>query len=411
MVPKNLAHISFILPPLRGHVEPANALGRCLLQRGHRVSMCLDRDSGDLVHPDLEHIPLDLPLGRQQFEQTMSLATQPHHLLATIQTMASRTDTLCAVLPNIFRAHSIDVVISDQTEAAGALVARALSKIDISFAAALPLNRDDSVPPAYVGWRYGTGPWRKTLNRGGYRVADWLMLPLSRTIRRNARQFGLDGVGKLEDCFSERLQLFQCPAGFDFPRSRLSPAAHYVGPLRLEKPEKFAVHSDGRPIAFCSLGTVQGWRFSIFEAAAATAERLGLQLMIAHNGKLNPDQITQLSSRAIVYDFVPQLQLLRQASLAILHAGLNSTLDALSCGVPVVAIPLAFEQAAIAARLERSGAGLIVERYLVRAKLTKACEAALNSSSLRTSAKRLAQQIADAGGVNRAADLVEQALA
>lgn len=406
-----MAHIAFVAPPLRGHLDPMNALGRVLVQRGHRVSVCLDRDSRDLIHPDLEHVPLDLPVGRQKVERDMSLATRPHSLLATIQNMALRTSALCAALPSLIRSMSLDAMISDQTEAAGALVAKALGIPDISLAAALPLNREDGVPPAHIGWNYGTESWRPGLNRGGYRVVDWLMSPLSRVISRNARQFGLGGITKLEDTFSERLQLFQCPAGFDYPRQQLSPAARYLGPLRLVSEAELDLEFDGRPLAFCSLGTIQGWRFAIFDAAAATAEQFGMQLVIAHYGRLNQTQVKQLSKRAVVREFVPQLLLLRRARLAILHAGLNSTLDALSCGVPVVAIPLAFEQAAIAARLKRSGAGLVVDHRRIHARLADACAAALQPGSMRTSAERLAQEIAEAGGVNRAADLVEQVVA
>ena len=46
-------------------------------------------------------------------------------------------------------------------------------------------------------------------------------------------------------------------------------------------------------------------------------------------------------------DFVPQRAVLARSALLVGHAGFNTVLDALSHGVPIVAMPLAFEQPAI----------------------------------------------------------------
>jgi len=46
----------------------------------------------------------------------------------------------------------------------------------------------------------------------------------------------------------------------------------------------------------------------------------------------------------LVVDYVPQRALLRRAMLTINCAGLNTTLDSLTCGVPLVAIPVGEDQ-------------------------------------------------------------------
>ncbi|MEG8055626.1 glycosyltransferase [Sphingomonas sp. 22L2VL55-3] len=58
--------------------------------------------------------------------------------------------------------------------------------------------------------------------------------------------------------------------------------------------------------------------------------------------------------------FWSQTRILPKCSAAILHGGFNTVLDALAAGVPIVAVPLAFEQPATAARLKRIGAARIV---------------------------------------------------
>jgi len=42
----------------------------------------------------------------------------------------------------------------------------------------------------------------------------------------------------------------------------------------------------------------------------------------------------------LVVEYAPQLELLAKARLTITHAGLNTVLDSLSNGVPLVAIPI-----------------------------------------------------------------------
>ena len=55
--------------------------------------------------------------------------------------------------------------------------------------------------------------------------------------------------------------------------------------------------------------------------------------------------------------FAPQLTLLDRASLFITHAGMNSVLEGLSHGVPMLCIPVANDHPGAARRVERLGAG------------------------------------------------------
>src|SRR5215813_2937069 len=62
----------------------------------------------------------------------------------------------------------------------------------------------------------------------------------------------------------------------------------------------------------------------------------------------------------VVVNYAPQLDLPSRATLAITHAGTNTTLAALSSGVPLVAVPISHDQPATAARIAFSGAGEVV---------------------------------------------------
>src|SRR5262249_2929652 len=114
---------------------------------------------------------------------------------------------------------------------------------------------------------------------------------------------------------------------------------------------------DGRPLVYASLGTLQNRREPLFRCIAEACGACGVQLVISHGGGLTPSQARELPGAPLVVDYAPQIELLQRARLPITHAGLNTVLDALTHGVPLVAIPITYEQPAIARRIEWTGAG------------------------------------------------------
>ncbi len=84
-------------------------------------------------------------------------------------------------------------------------------------------------------------------------------------------------------------------------------------------------------------------------------------------------------------------------------------LTALSCGVPLVAIPITNEQPGIAARLARTKAGKRIQlTKLDETTLRRAITEVLNEASYRENAQRMQKIIQASGGVERAADILEQ---
>ena len=260
-------------------------------------------------------------------------------------------------------------------------------------------------------WGHHPGAFGRWLNPGGYRVSDLLMRPIAEMIPANARALGLPPRRRAEDCFSPVAQLAQCVRGLDFPRAALPASFHYLGPfrergaVRVDLPER-----DGRPLAYVSLGTLQGSRAALFGSIAEACASQGLQPLIAHGGRLDPADAARLPGKPIVRAWVPQPAVLGEAAVAVTHAGFNTVLDALGARVPIVAIPLAFEQPATAARLARSGAAEVVWRGHSSRRISRAIGRVLASPSYRERARLLGAEVRASGGVERAADLVEAAL-
>jgi UDP:flavonoid glycosyltransferase YjiC (YdhE family) len=89
---------------------------------------------------------------------------------------------------------------------------------------------------------------------------------------------------------------------------------------------------------------------------------------------------------------------------------MNTTLESLTYGVPLVAIPITNDQPGIAARIAWSGVGEFLNlKQLSAQKLQQTINQVLSTASYRENAQRLQSQIHSAGGVDKAVDIIEQA--
>ncbi|MFG1478662.1 glycosyltransferase [Xanthobacter sp. V4C-4] len=418
-----MTHFAVVAPPLPGHYNPLLVLARELGRRGHRVTFLHMADAAGLVEGRgagfaavgrASHPPGALAAYLRRLARPNGL----FGLVATLRATAALTDMLCRELPGALAAIGAEAVIADQTEAAGGLVARHLGLPFVSTATALPLDREIGVPPPFVPWPYDGSERGRVRNRGGYQVTDLLMTPMRRVLARHGAAFGLDP--DLDQGFSPLLTVAQMPRGLDFPRAALPAHFHYGSPWRDdEAPSAFSAGDagwtppadDGRPLVFCSLGTLQGARGDVFVKVAAAAGRLGARLVIAHGGLLAPAQVARLRPLADVHAFVPQRAVLRRCAAAVVHCGMNTALDALAEGVPLVALPIAFEQPATAARLARAGVAEVVPAGRASARrLAGALDRVLRQPAHRAAARRLAAEMATGGGVAMAAERIVAAV-
>jgi zeaxanthin glucosyltransferase len=342
----------------------------------------------------------------------------PWGIARVIADMAAATDMLCREAPFALRELGVDAVLADQMEAAGGLLAPALGVPFISVAAALPVDRERHLPLPVMPWGIARDEAGLRLNDGSARVYDWLMRPHARVIERHARTFGLPPKRALHECVSPLLQLSQTTASFDFPRRQAS-RLHAVGPLRSPSRRGELDLSEGPPrdpgvpFVFASLGTLQGGRFGLFRRIAQACRAEGVQLLLAHCDRLEPHHVEVLKRDGATWvaGFAAQQAALELADAAITHAGLNTAMDALAAGTPMLALPIAFDQPGVAARIVHAGVGVRLQPALAtRSALQRALRRILDDPTYAARARELGRHIGAAGGVTRAADLIETAL-
>jgi zeaxanthin glucosyltransferase len=105
------------------------------------------------------------------------------------------------------------------------------------------------------------------------------------------------------------------------------------------------------------------------------------------------------------------LELLKQTSVCITHAGLNTVLESLAQGVPQVAVPVTFDQPGVAARVAHHQTGVVTSlEKLTADHLSALLDEVLTNSIYRDSACKFQKAIAQTNGLSVAADLVETSL-
>ncbi len=118
-----------------------------------------------------------------------------------------------------------------------------------------------------------------------------------------------------------------------------------------------------------------------------------------------------LAGDPIVVSYAPQLQLLKRAAAVITHAGLNTVLESLAEGVPLVAVPQGNDQPGVAARVAAQGAGIVVaRRKLNMSRLRNATRSVLTDPQYGEAARRLQAAMQQVNGLETATDITEDAL-
>ena len=414
---RRIGILSFSSP---GHYYPLTALGRRLQARGHGVVYL---QVADLERPiraaGLEFHQIgreDFPPGalRARDEEVCKLKGLAA-LRCAMRGIERKAVMLFRDAPAAIREEDVDSLIVDQIEMAGGTVAEHLGLPFVSVAAALPVNLDPSVPPCTLPWSHRVGVGARLRNRVGNAALEWIFSGVLGTINRQRRDWGLPPARGFNGTFSGLAQIAQLPAALELRGRRLPAGFHHTGPWtdgagRLPVDVPWQRLDRGRPLVYASMGTLQNGVLQTFRMIAEACIGLDLQLVISLGGGQDPALLADLPGDPIVVGYAPQLDLISRSTLTISHGGLNTALESLAQGVPMVVLPVAYDQPGVGARVECAGVGrsISVGRLTVD-RLRNMVHTVLGDPSFRKRAGRLQSSIEAADGLNRAAYLIERA--
>ncbi len=413
-----MARLGAFCYPGTGHLNPLTALARRLQQRGHTVIIFGVADVETRVRAAGVDFCLigqsDYPPGTlQRLDLQLGTMSTMQVLRFTMERISNTARMVLRDGPEAVRNANIDALLVDEVETANN-VAEHLGLPFVSLALIPPLVNDNRYPPFYFGWSGSQRWWARLRNEIAIRVLTRVAAPIFVGVNEYRVAWGLK-VGVPEDGLSKLAQITQLPRELEFEIDPLPPNLYYTGPF-VDPAQRTPIdfpwdRLDGRPLIFASLGTLQNQSREKFGMIAAACASLDVQLVISLGGGLNPHQLGTLSGDPIVVNYAPQLDLVKRASVVITHGGVNTVLESLSEGVPLVCIPLGNDQPGVAARVKAHGAGVVVHPRRVNAKrLRSAVRAVLENDSYRLAARKIQAAIAETNGLDRAADIIEDVL-
>jgi zeaxanthin glucosyltransferase len=395
------------------------ALALRLKQRGHQVILFGIADTEARVRAagiDFHLIgATDYPFGTlQKLDQQLSELKGISTFRFTVERLKN---TACMILrdgPEAVRSANLDAMLIDEADMGGN-IAEYLGLPFVSIAFFPPLVQDDYIPPFCFGWNGGQNPFARLRNRLGMRLLSRIAAPIYAVVNEQRKSWNLKPLAHPTESLSPLAQITQLPEVLEFPTPSRPTNLHYTGPFvnnQQRPPIDFPWHRlDGRPLLYASLGTLQNGSEQSFKTIAEASSTLNVQLVLSLGGGLNPARLGTLPGTPILVRYAPQLELLKQAAAVITHAGLNTVLESLAEGVPLVAIPQGNDQPGVAARVAAKGAGIVIPAHKLNVpRLRTAVQSVLEENKYRAQAHKIQSEMQKINALETAANIIEAAL-
>jgi MGT family glycosyltransferase len=413
--------IGFLSLPLTGHLNPMTALARKLQSRGSEVVFFGVPDIEPIVRAaNLAFVPYcerEYPIG--------SLA-RTFGRVAHLQGLEVMRYTLEEIMPDLLEAAfwhlpekvvetGVQGMVIDNAHFLAQLVPMSLNVPFVQICNALHRDPSGLTPPSWLSWPHEITPEARARNADGLKQINSLLSGILPIARAYAEKLGLKvDWNDLSSTNSKLAVITQTPAEFDFPGIQWPAMFHYAGPFHDNagrEPVPFPWEKlTGQPLVYASMGTlVNGLDHvyaTVLEAISGFPE---MQAVLSVGRNVNPDDLGPIPANTIVVSTSPQIELLKQAALCITHAGLNTTLEALAQGVPLVAIPIGYDQPGVAVRIAYHQVGEFVEiGNLTARRLSELIAKVTTNRNYRDKAGWFQKILAETPGLDIAADTIER---
>jgi MGT family glycosyltransferase len=397
-------------------------LARKLQSRGHDIVFISLADTAAFIEAaGLPFVPCSetiYPAGSfGAFVRRLSELSGEDALQFTVNTMMKGyTASLFESLPNTLSKAGVDGIVLDQYHPYVELIPMHLRMPFVHVSNALHVDYTGRTPICFMDGPYQTGVDAMAKNIEGIRRARKLLEPFTAMAQSYASEVGLsvDWVNP-HSTLSPLAWVTQCPREFDFGCSPDFPQFHYAGPFhdgrgRIDFDFPWQ-QLTGEPIVYASMGTLQNGLADIFRSITQAAIGLKkLQFVLAVGGQLDPKQLGAVPANVIVVSHAPQIEVLRRSSLCITHAGLNTALESLSAGVPMVALPITNDQPGVAARIANKKVGVVISpKQATPGNFVAAINQVLENPTFLANVQKVQESIRRTDGLSIAAGILERA--
>jgi MGT family glycosyltransferase len=391
-----MARFVFIVPPLTGHVNPTLSMGAVLLQRGHRVGwITLDESLASKLPDGGELLPISYDENdhqKKESEKDLDIITKK--IVYGIDSIKFLYEEVLIPLNR----HSYegivswldkfkpDLVITDHQMFAGA-IASVIKKLPYATSVTAPaaIKVMDELP----------------------KVHEWEV----NQIVALQQELGVKGDSSI--ACSDLLTMVLTSKAF-FGEMDLPEHYRFSGPVINHRTVNVTfdwglLHAVNRPRILVSIGTTfdHAHKRSFFEKVVEALGNDDITVVVVSD----PGLFDIWPANFIVQPQVPQLELLPHLDAVVCHGGHNTVCETLMNGLPMVVIPIAYDQSYVAGRVVCTGAGERLNFNRFKAgHLKDAVREILNNPAYKTNAEQMKKSFQEAGGTQTAVDMLEQLL-
>jgi len=415
--------IGFVSLPASGHLNPMTALARRMQARGHEVVFIGFVETEPTIRAaNLRFVPFcesEYPEGSiaKDFAGISRLQGFEVVQYTCQQVMPALLEAALKHLPEKITQTGVELLVVDATYFHLSLVPMHMGIPFVHVWTAHHLDFSGATPPALFGFPYETTAEAMQKNLEALQKCGEILGPLAAIAQPYAEKVGLQiDWNDPTATISKLAAITQSPKEFDFPNPNWPPSFHYAGPFhddrgRLEAPFPWE-RLTGKPLVYASLGTiVNGLEYVYRIILDAVGKFPEFQTVLSVGKNINPDVLGAIPRNVIVVSAAPQIELLKRATLCITHAGLNTTLESLAQGVPLVAIPIGYDQPGVAARIAHHGVGeFVAVGELTADHLLALVQRVATDPGYRMRARQFREVIAKTRGLDAAAEIIEQSV-
>ncbi len=232
-------------------------------------------------------------------------------------------------------------------------------------------------------------------------------VPVMNGIRRD---YGLPLLKSAEDLVGEYhradRRLILTSEAFDFPITPPPANVRYVGPV-LDDPDWVEAWSDPwtasdeRPLVVAGLSTTFQNQAAVLQNIITALGMLQVRGLVTTGPAMNGTPFN-VPANVVATSSAPHSRVFPDAAAVITHGGHGTVVRALSCGVPVLCLPMGRDQNDNATRVVARGAGLQLKPSAGPARIAGAVQRLLAQPDYKTNARRLGQAFINDAATGRA---------
>ncbi len=312
-------------------------------------------------------------------------------------------------IPSAMTRLGVNVLLIDEIIISGPTVAEILSLPYIVIATSVP---------HYWGWESSSKPVSENFDLPAkfIEVSVFNMQgPILQRLDEYRQSKGLAPIQEVTLSFPPIAYITQLPKHLD-PVDRVLPTYFYYANQLIDEQVRSKVsfpweRFDGRRLIYVSLGTARTVQRNLFEMIAKVSTSFNIQLVLSLGGREDRLLDTDLPGAPIIVKNAPQLEIIKRADFVVCHGGLNTVLEVLSAGKPMIVLPISHDQPTIAAYLRHLKVAEVIDAKEATEQLIyEAFKKMIGERHYHDAAISLKKKIACSNGTSTAADVIERGL-